>query len=214
MVETDGSTRTVVSDGVWDRLGAVRPRGPVRHPLNTNGLSLPTVAFTMPTAWPTTGPPLAFLQLLLSPANTAFSGLLLLCVLDPTDELVAGQRSDVLPGHEGCLVEEQGLAQVSGQVVHNPAGHLRATHRSNRSGSSQAVSPPRAAGPRRMTGLPGLAGDRSELNRCDPLHDGGTGARTVVVGFNSRQAPGSHRHSGSPASCWPPADHPTVRTGP
>jgi hypothetical protein len=45
--------------------------------------------------WPAAGPTLALLQLLLGPANTAFSGHLLLRILDPADELVAGQRRDV-----------------------------------------------------------------------------------------------------------------------
>jgi len=40
--------------------------------------------------WPAAGPTLAFLQLLLGPANAAFSGHLLLGILDPADELVAG----------------------------------------------------------------------------------------------------------------------------
>jgi hypothetical protein len=57
-------------------------------------------ALAVLTPWPTAGSPLAFLQLLLGPANAAFSGHLLLGILDPTDELVAGQRCDVLPGVE------------------------------------------------------------------------------------------------------------------
>jgi hypothetical protein len=50
--------------------------------------------------WPAAGPTLAFLQLLLGPAYTTFSGHLLLGIFDPADELVAGQRRDVLPGIE------------------------------------------------------------------------------------------------------------------
>jgi hypothetical protein len=50
--------------------------------------------------WPAAGPTLAFLQLLLGPADAAFSGHLLLGILDPADELVPGQRRDVLPSIE------------------------------------------------------------------------------------------------------------------
>jgi len=79
--------------------------------------------------WPTAGPTLAFLQLLLGPANAAFSGHVLLGILDPADELVAGQRSDVLPGIECRGVGDQRLAQVSWKLVHHPTGHSRAAHR-------------------------------------------------------------------------------------
>jgi hypothetical protein len=60
--------------------------------------------------WPTARPTLPFLQFLLSPANAAFSGHLLLGILDPADELVAGQRCDVLPSIEGRGVDKQCLA--------------------------------------------------------------------------------------------------------
>jgi hypothetical protein len=45
--------------------------------------------------WPAAGPTLAFLQLLLGPAN-AVSGHILLGILDPAAELVAGQISCIL----------------------------------------------------------------------------------------------------------------------
>ena len=47
-----------------------------------------TVAVLAPR--PTAGPALAFLQLLLGAPNAALSGGLLLGILDPADELVAG----------------------------------------------------------------------------------------------------------------------------
>ena len=72
--------------------------------------------------WPAAGPTLAFLQLLLGPANAAFSGHLLLGILDPADELVAGQRRDVLPGIECRGVGDQRLAQVSGSLCTTPPG--------------------------------------------------------------------------------------------
>src|SRR3984893_9676350 len=86
-------------------------------------------ALAMLAAWPAAGPTLSFFQLLLGPANAAFSGHLLLGILDPADELVAGQRRDVLPGIECRGVRDQRLAQVSGKLVHHPTGHSRAAHR-------------------------------------------------------------------------------------
>jgi hypothetical protein len=72
--------------------------------------------------WPAARPTLAFLQLLLGPADAAFSGHLLLGILDPADELVSGQRRDVLPGIECRQVGDQRLAQVCGKRVHHPPG--------------------------------------------------------------------------------------------
>src|SRR5258708_1439745 len=77
---------------------------------------------------PTAGPALAFLQLLLSPANAALSGRLLLGIVDPTDELVARQGRDVLPGSERRAVGDQRRAQVCRQLVHHAAGHSLAAH--------------------------------------------------------------------------------------
>src|SRR5581483_2114733 len=78
--------------------------------------------------WPATGPTLAFPELLLGPANAALSGHLPLGILDPADELVAGQRRDVLPGIESRGVGDQRLAQVSWKPVHHPTGYARAAH--------------------------------------------------------------------------------------
>jgi hypothetical protein len=79
--------------------------------------------------WPAAGPTLAFLQLVLGPANAAFSGRVLLGILDPANELVAGQRRDVLPSIECSGIGDQRLAQVSWKLVHHPTGHSRAAHR-------------------------------------------------------------------------------------
>jgi len=57
-----------------------------------------TGALAVLAPWPAAGPTLAFLQLLPGPSDAAFSGLLLLGILDPADELVAGQGRDVFPG--------------------------------------------------------------------------------------------------------------------
>jgi len=85
-------------------------------------------ALAVPAPWPAAGPPLAFLQLLLGPADAAFSGYLLPGVLDPADELVSGQRRDVVPSIECRRVGNQRIAQVCGKLVHYPAGHSLAVH--------------------------------------------------------------------------------------
>ena len=80
---------------------------------------------------PATGPALAFLQLLLCPPNAALSGSPLLGILDPADELVAGQGRDVLPDIECRGVGDQRLTQVRRQLVHHPTRQSLATHRPN-----------------------------------------------------------------------------------
>ncbi len=91
---------------------------------------LPARALPVLAPRPTARPTLAFLQLLLGPANAAFSGHILLCILDPADELVASQRGDVLPRIERRGIADQSLAQVSRKLVHHSTGHTRAGHRS------------------------------------------------------------------------------------
>ena len=59
---------------------------------------------------PAAGSALTIFQLLLGPTNSARSGHLLFGVLDPADELVAGQGRDVLPGVECRGVGGQRLA--------------------------------------------------------------------------------------------------------
>jgi len=83
---------------------------------------------------PAAGPTLAFLKLLLGSANAAFSGHLLLGILDPADELVAGQRPDVLPGSERRRVGDQSFAQVFRKLVHHPTGHSLAAHKTTLAG--------------------------------------------------------------------------------
>ncbi len=56
-------------------------------------------------------------------------GSVLLGILDPADELVAGQGRDVLPGIECHAVGDQRLTQVRGQLMHHPTGHSLAAHR-------------------------------------------------------------------------------------
>src|SRR5207237_3512849 len=105
----------------------VTRRPPIRR-LGAPSRLLSAGALAVLAPWPAAGPALAFLQLLLGPADAAFSGHFLLGILDPADELVAGQRRDVLPGIECRGVGGQRLAQVSWKLVHHPTGHSRAPH--------------------------------------------------------------------------------------
>jgi hypothetical protein len=76
----------------------------------TPWMDLPAGALSMTASRPAAGPTLTFLQLLLCPANAAFSGLLLLGVLDPANELVASQGCDVPPGIKCSWVCHQCLS--------------------------------------------------------------------------------------------------------
>lgn len=85
--------------------------------------ALPVLA-PRPAAWSS----LAFFQLFLCPADAACSCRGLLGILDPTDELIARQRGDVLPGFESCGVRVQRIAEVGGELVHHAARHSYGTH--------------------------------------------------------------------------------------
>ena len=67
---------------------------------------------------------LAFPRLLPGPADAALSGHLLLGVLDPADELIAGQKRDVHPGIARRRAGDQRLALLCGSTVHRPTGPL------------------------------------------------------------------------------------------
>jgi hypothetical protein len=83
----------------------------------------------MPAPWPAAGAALAFLQLLPGAANATFSGHRLLGVLDPADELVAGQRSDVIPGIKGRPVGDECGPEIRRKRVHYSTRHSLAAHR-------------------------------------------------------------------------------------
>jgi hypothetical protein len=99
---------------------------PAREGTSPDGLA--SVALAVLASRPATGPTLAFFELLLGPANAALSGHLLFGVLDPTDELVASQRRDVLPGVKRRGIVDQCIAQVWRKFVHHSTGHSQATH--------------------------------------------------------------------------------------
>ena len=102
---------------------------PVVAPICSCGRRLPPGALAVLAPRPAAGSALALFQLLLGPANAAFSGLLLLGILNPANELVAGQGRDVLPCIESRRVGDQRLAQVSRKLVHHPTGDSRVAHR-------------------------------------------------------------------------------------
>jgi hypothetical protein len=89
---------------------------------------LPAGALPVLAPRPAAGPALAFFELLLGPANAPLSSHLLLGILDPADELIAGQRGDVPPGSERLGVRYQRRAQVCRQLVHHPTRHPVASH--------------------------------------------------------------------------------------
>src|ERR1700684_4387882 len=98
----------------------IRPRSP--------SCSISARALAMLAPWPATRPPLTFLQLLLRPAYAAFSGHLLLGVLNPANELVPSQGSDVLPRIERREIGDQRFSQISWKFVHDPARDSLAAH--------------------------------------------------------------------------------------
>ena len=84
---------------------------------------LSTSSFPVPTPWPAAWPTLAFFQFLLGPTNAPVPRHLLLGVLDPADELVAGQGRDVRPDIERHGIGDQCPSQVRRKLVDHPAGY-------------------------------------------------------------------------------------------
>jgi hypothetical protein len=68
---------------------------------------------------PAARPSHAFLELLLRSANAPLAGLLLLRILDPADELVARERSDVVPRVERRAIGDERLPQIVRELVHD-----------------------------------------------------------------------------------------------
>jgi hypothetical protein len=89
--------------------------------------------------WPTAGPALAFLKLLLSPANPALPGRHLLRILDPTDELVASQRSDIRPSIQCGGVRAERPKQICRKLVNHATGHLIAGHPTTVAGRTRGL---------------------------------------------------------------------------
>jgi hypothetical protein len=75
------------------------------------------VVAARPAAWPAH----SVLKLLLGAAYPAGPGLVLLRILNPTDELVAGKWSDVLPPVKRDGIGKQCLPKIGGKPVDNSA---------------------------------------------------------------------------------------------
>ncbi len=134
---TSGSPRCgpgrIVARGISSYFGTLSFDAPPARPqlsllTQERHAQLLSGAFAVAAPGPAAGPTLAFLELLPGSANAAFPGLRLLCILHPADELVAGQRRDVIPGRERRRMGDQGRAQVFRKLVHDATGHSTATH--------------------------------------------------------------------------------------
>ena len=123
-----------------------------RDGIEARPCGLATVALPMRAPRPAAGPALALFELLAGPANAALSGRLLLRILDPADELVAGQRRDVPPGIERRGVGDQLRAQVRGKLVHHSTGQSRIAHSATVASWGEALILPVCA--RRIAGEP------------------------------------------------------------
>lgn len=88
-------------------------------------------AFAVFAAWPTTRSSHAVFKFFLGAANPALSCGWLFGIFDPTHELIAGQRCDVLPQRERSWVGDERPAQIERKFVHYSAGNPLANHRSN-----------------------------------------------------------------------------------
>src|SRR5690606_7555309 len=72
----------------------------------------------MNAATPATGAPLAFVQLLDSPADSLRPGRCLLGILNPANELIAGDRRQAFPEINSALARGQGAGQIGRHFVY------------------------------------------------------------------------------------------------
>jgi len=75
--------------------------------------------------WPATRTTLTLLEFVQGDLEPTLTGGLLLSVLDPADELVAGKRCDVLPRPLCRWMGDQCAAQVQWQLMHHTTGNTR-----------------------------------------------------------------------------------------
>jgi hypothetical protein len=174
------SRKLVVASPRGRGLRAVaRPAGDVHIAVGADSRPLSTGAFAMLATRPATSPTLAPFQLLLGPADATLPRYLLLGILDPADEFVAGQRRDVIPGIECGDVGDQRLAQVSWKLVHHPTGYSRAAHEVTVAGQGESGIHPR--GPVRVI-------RKSPSQMEDPRPAGDLDRRAASVLTNPRTA--------------------------
>ena len=110
------------------RLLLARPTLETARRRNVPPGALRARALSVLTSRPTARSSHSLFQLLLSPADPAFTRGRLFRVDDPADELVAGQGRDVLPGVERWRVGDQRSTQIDREVVHHATGNSRTAH--------------------------------------------------------------------------------------
>ena len=116
-------------------------------------------------------------------AESPLSGRLLLRVLDPADELVAGQRRDVVPGLERRALATSASRRSAGSV-HDPTGHSVAAH------GAMVVSRERRRKPLNRAAFPGQW-RRWELNpRPQSRQVASTSVSGALISSSARHAGG------------------------
>jgi hypothetical protein len=70
----------------------------------------------------------ALFEFLAGATNAPLAGDRFLGVFDPTDELVASEGRDVVPGHRRGLARRQSLSQILGQLVDGSSWPRDRTH--------------------------------------------------------------------------------------
>jgi len=109
--------------------GEVRSGGSSHAALLQMFDSLLAVEIAVFTSGPAAGPALTVFEFFLRAADATFSCRGLFGVEHPADELVAGQRGDVLPRRERGRVGDQRSAQVGRHLVHDATWYALAEHR-------------------------------------------------------------------------------------
>ena len=114
----------------------------------------------------------------------------LLGILDPADELVAGQRRDVCPGIERRGVGDQRLTQIPRQLVHHATGNLLAAHGDHSNGRTRPATDVTT----RRAPDPGPTRDRARTDSA------GMSGRQRLVGAQVRPPRRRRAGCGSPAT--------------
>jgi len=127
--------RHTVHQGSWTHSNFVHG-GFLLRDFSAVGGPLFSGALAMSASGPAAGSTLAFLELLLCPANSPLPGHELLGIFNPANEFVTRERRDVHPRIKGRGIGNQRLAQVPRQLVYRPAGNPR-THRVTVPGRSE-----------------------------------------------------------------------------
>jgi hypothetical protein len=101
----------------------------------------------MNTADPTTRPAFAFEEFLACSLDSALPGFELLGVFNPTDELVARQRSNLFPQRQYPGISNQRLAEIRRQIVNCSTGNFLSRHTNSVSRPTLTPCPEPCDGP-------------------------------------------------------------------